>query len=91
MVLLLIPTPGLTGTLNRSIPFSEIHLADTSERSSGVGAYSEGFLARTTLPSRYLDLDLANGDVVRVKADRPQVLHQRLNDAITEWAERQTA
>ena len=45
----------------------------------------------TTLSSRYLELDLVNGDVVKVRADRPQVLHQRLHDAITEWAQRQTA
>lgn len=75
----------------RSIPFSEIYLADTSERSIGVGAYGGGLIVGTTLSSRYLELDLINGDVVRIKMDRPQVLHQRLNDAIVEWAQRQTA
>ena len=75
----------------RSIPFAEIYLADTSQRSIGVGAYGGGFLVGTTLSSRYLELDLVNGGVVRVKADRPQVLHQRLTDAIVEWARRRTA
>ena len=60
-------------------PFSEIYLADTSQRSIGVGAYGGGLIVGTTLSSRYLELDLVNGDVVRIKADRPQVLHQRLN------------
>ena len=88
---LLTPRPALGGPRTRSIPFSEIYLADTSERACGVGAYSGGLLAVTTLSSRYLELDLTNGDVVRVKADRPQVLRQRLNDAVAEWAQRQTA
>ena len=87
---LLIPRPALGGPRTRSIPFSEIYLADTSQRSIGVGAYGGGLIVGTTLSSRYLELDLVNGDVVRIKADRPQVLHQRLNDAFAEWAQRQT-
>ena len=83
---LLIPRPALGGPRTRPIPFSEIYLADTSERAFGVG-----LLVATTLSSRYLELDLTNGDVVRVKVDRPHVLHQRLVDAVAEWAQRQTA
>ena len=45
----------------------------------------------TTLSSRYLELNLTNGDLVRVKTDRPQVLNQRLNDAVAEWTQYQTA
>ena len=62
---------------------------DTSERSIGVGAYGGGLLVGTTLSSRYLELDLVNGAVVRIRADRPQVLRQRLIDAIAEWSQRQ--
>lgn len=87
---LLFPRPAWGGPRTRSIPFSEIYRADTSERSIGVGAYGGGLIVGTTLSSRYLELDLVNGDVVRIKVDRPQVLHQRLNDAFVEWAQRQT-
>ena len=93
---LLIPRPALGGPRTRSIPFSEIYRADTAQRSIGVGAYGWSGVDRwndasKTPSSRYLELDLVNGDVVRIKADRPQVLHQRLNDAFAEWAQRQTA
>ena len=59
---LLIPRPGWTGMRTRSIPFAEIYLADTSQRSIGVGAYGGGFLVGTTLYSRYLEPELVNGD-----------------------------
>ena len=59
---LLIPRPAPGGPRTRSIPFSEIHLADTSERAFGVGAYGGGLLVATTLSSRYRELDLTNGD-----------------------------
>ena len=85
------PRLAFGGPRTRSIPFSEIYLADTSERSIGVGAYGDGLIVGTTLSSRYLELDLTNGEVVRIKMDLPQVLHQRLNDAYTEWAQRQVA
>ena len=88
---LLFPRTALGGPRTRSIAFSEIYLADTGQRSIGVGAYGGGLIVGTTLSSRYLELDLVNGDVVRIKADRPQVLHQRLNDAYFEWAQRQVA
>ena len=88
---LVIPRVRLTGMRTRSIPFAEIYLADTSERSIGVGAYGGGLLVGTTLSSRYLELDLIDGSVVRIKADRPQVLQQRLIDAIAEWSQRQSA
>lgn len=54
---LLIPRPATGGPHTRSIPFSEIYLADTSER-----AYGGGLLVATTLSSRYLELNLTNGD-----------------------------
>ena len=88
---LLFPRTALGGPRTRSIAFSEIYLADTGQRSIGVGAYGGGLIVGTTLSSRYLELDLVNGDVVRIKADRPQVLHQRLNDAYVEWSQRQSA
>ena len=88
---LLFPRTALGGPRTRSIFVSEIYLADTSQRSIGVGAYGGGLIVGTTLSSRYLELDLVNGDVVRIKADRPQVLHQRLNDAYGEWSQRQAA
>ena len=87
---LVIPRVGLLRMRTRSIPFAEIYLADTSERSIGVGAYGGGLLVGTTLSSRYLELDLVDGSVVRVRADRPQVLRQRLIDAIAEWSQRQS-
>ena len=87
---LVIPRVGLLRMRTRSIPFAEIYLADTSERSIGVGAYGGGLLVGTTLSSRYLELDLVNGAVVRIRADRPQVLRQRLIDAIAEWSQRQS-
>ena len=85
-----IPRVGLLRMRTRSIPFADIYLADTSERSIGVGAYGGGLLVGTTLSSRYLELDLVNGTVVRIRADRPQVLQQRLIDAIAEWSQRQS-
>ena len=85
-----IPRVGLLRMRTRSIPFAEIYLADTSERSIGVGAYGGGLLVGTMLSSRYLELDLVNGAVVRIRADRPQVLRQRLIDAIAEWSQRQS-
>lgn len=87
---LVIPRVGLLRMRTRSIPFAEIYLADTSERSIGVGAYGGGLLVGTTLSSRYLELDLVDGNVVRIGADRPQVLRQRLIDAIAEWSQRQS-
>ena len=39
---LVIPRVGLLRMRTRSIPFAEIYLADTSERSIGVGAYGGG-------------------------------------------------
>ncbi len=88
---LLIPQVSLMRIRTRSIPHSEIYRTDTSQRSIGVGAYGGGLLVGTTLSNRYLELDLVNGDVVRVRVDRPQTLQQRLNDAIAEWAQRQGA
>ena len=87
---LVIPKVGLLRMRTRSIPFAQIYLADTSERSIGVGAYGGGLVVGTTLSSRYLELDLVDGSVVRIRADRPQVLRQRLIDAITEWSQRQS-
>ena len=74
----------------RSIPFSEIYLADTSERVFGVGAYGGGLIAGTTLSARSLEVDLVNGDVIKIGAPRPQVLRQQLVDAVSDWAQRQT-
>ena len=88
---LLVPRPGWTAARVRSILLSEIYLADTSQRSIGVGGYGGGLIVGTTLSSRYLELDLVNGDVVKIRMDRPQVLQQRLADALAEWAQRQTA
>lgn len=85
-----IPRVGLLRMRTRSIPYADIYLADTSERSIGVGAYGGGLLVGTMLSSRYLELDLVNGAVVRIRADRPQVLQQRLIDAIVEWSQRQS-
>lgn len=88
---LLIPQLAFVGPRTRSIPFSEIYLADTTERGIGIGAYGGGLLVGTTLANRYLELDLNTGEVVRIKAARPQVLQQRLYDAIADWAQRQTS
>ena len=87
---LVVPRPSLVGRRVRSIPFSEIYLADTGEHTFGVGAYGGGLILGTTLSSRFLELDLTNGDVVKVRAPRPQVLRQQLVDAVTDWSQRQT-
>ena len=76
---LLFPRTASGGSRTRSIAFSEIYLADTGQRSIGVGTYGGGLIVGTRFSSHYLDLDLVNGDVVRIKVDRPQVLHQRLS------------
>ena len=87
---LLVPRPGWTAARVRSILLSEIYLADTSQRSIGVGGYGGGLIVGTTLSSRYLELDLVNGDVVKIRMDRPQVLQQRLADALAGWTQRQS-
>ncbi len=87
---LLVPRPMIFGRRVRSVPFSEIYLADTSERVFGIGAYGGGLILGTTLSSRSLEVDLVNGDVVKVTAPRPQVLRQQLVDAVSDWAQRQT-
>ena len=87
---LVVPRATIFGRRVRSIPFSEIYLADTAERVFGIGAYGGGLILGTTLSSRSLEVDLVNGDVVKVTAPRPQVLRQQLVDAVSDWAQRQT-
>ena len=73
---------------HRSIPFSQIYLANTNARSATVGAYSHGLLIGTNITNKYLELDLINDDVVRINVARPHVLQQRSIDAYEEWSER---
>ena len=79
--------PSSLSRRNGSIPFDQIYLANTGGRSVGVGAYGHGLIIGTTVTDKYLELDLINDDVVRIRVRRPHVLHQRLMDAYTEWVE----
>ncbi len=74
---------------NGSIPFDQIYMANTGGRSLGVGMYGHGLMVGSALTDNFLELDLTNDDVVRIRVRRPHVSQQRLTDAYIEWAERQ--
>ena len=74
-----------------SIPFSEIYMTNQASSSIAVGAYGSGLMIGTTLHSKYLELDLQDGSVIRIENKRPHVLQQRLFDAVAAWEYRQQA